>query len=413
MRLLQFFFSVLWVIGYVGNGILFLYIEWSYLRQGWVQIFNPFLHVQVLLTLLSTQLFWIWSAMAIVGYYLTTAIEQKIDKQEKASNTGLDKNLSISPPASTNTRSQLSSSSPKHEEKNRQPDHKSIKQQVELLEWAIQSSQKVQFDYENRYGSKSYRIVIPVQFQTIGETLCLEAYCHLRKSKRVFSVERIRNISIVSPNETSHNTPPSSEKIKPKSSYNTSGTLERTYISYSTNDLEKTADSNWSSVDVLKEIYYELGFRSRRRAHRLREKISERLTQLESTQFVWPTTTANIGSQNLPSDAFKYEEGLLRHYGYKVGIHGLNQSERLEILDSIFLRPLMPMNNYEYQNEWGEPKTARRLQKLAESIAAFTRNAKRRNDKNFGKAIQDWETDLAYLKTTYYDNRFSFRWPHT
>jgi hypothetical protein len=71
------------------------------------------------------------------------------------------------------------------------------------------------------------------------------------------------------------------------------------------------------------------------------------------------------------------------------------------------------MDNREYLNEWGEPKTARRLQKLAESIAAFTRNAKRRNEKNFSKAIQDWEADLAYLKKTYYDNRFSFRWPRT
>ena len=413
MRLLQFFFSVLWVIGYVGNGILFLYIEWFYLRQGWVQIFNPFLHVQVLLTLLSTPLFWILLAMAIVGYYLTTAIEQKIDRKEKASNAGLDKNSSISPPASTNNRSQLSSSSPKHEEKNRQPDHKSIKQQVELLEWAIQSSQKVQFDYENRYGSKSHRTVTPVQIQTIGEALCLEAYCHLRKSKRVFAVERISNISVVSPNEISRNTPPPSEKNKPKSSHSASKTLGRAYISYSTNDLEETADSNWSSVNVLKDIYYELGFRSRRRAHRLREKISRRLAQLENTQFIWPTTTADIGLQNLPSDVFKHEEGLLRHYGYKVGINGLSQSERLEILDSIFLRPLMSMDDHEYLNEWGNPKTARRLQKLAESIAAFTRNAKRRNDKNFDKAIQDWETDLAYLKKTYYENRFSFRWPRT
>jgi len=145
----------------------------------------------------------------------------------------------------------------------------------------------------------------------------------------------------------------------------------------------------------------------------LRERISKRLAELQGTQFIWPTTVANIGSQSLPSDAFKHEEGLLRNYGYKVGIHGLNQSERLEILNSIFLRPLTLMDNREYLNEWGEPKTARRLQKLAESIAAFTRNAKRRNEKNFSKAIQDWEADLAYLKKTYYDNRFSFRWPRT
>jgi hypothetical protein len=129
-------------------------------------------------------------------------------------------------------------------------------------------------------------------------------------------------------------------------------------------------------------------------------------------QFSW-STTASSGSQNLQSDAFKYEEGLLRHYGYKVGMNGLSESERWEILDTVFLRPLLQMDNVAYLSEWGEPRSAERLQKLAESIAAFTRNAKRRSKGSFSKAIQDWETDLAYLKRTYYNNRHSFQYPRT
>jgi len=93
-------------------------------------------------------------------------------------------------------------------------------------------------------------------------------------------------------------------------------------------------------------------------------------------------------------------------------MNGLSESDRRKILDTVFLRPLVHMDDV-YLREWGEPNTAKRLQKLAKSIAAFTRIAKRHNNSRFSKAIQDWETDLAYLRRTYYDNRFSFQYPHT
>ncbi len=93
--------------------------------------------------------------------------------------------------------------------------------------------------------------------------------------------------------------------------------------------------------DLTKPHSSQLKFRSRKKALDLCERIAARLTQLQGTQFVWSTTTANPGSQNLSSDAFKYEEGVLRHYGYKVGMNGLSESERWEILDTVFLRPLL------------------------------------------------------------------------
>jgi len=83
MRLLQVIFSILWGLGYLGNGILFLYIEWSFLRQSFVQVFNPFLHLQVLGVLLTTRLFWIFLAMAIVGYYAVKNIEAYLDQDAK------------------------------------------------------------------------------------------------------------------------------------------------------------------------------------------------------------------------------------------------------------------------------------------------------------------------------------------
>lgn len=152
------------------------------------------------------------------------------------------------------------------------------------------------------------------------------------------------------------------------------------------------------------EIHYELEFRSRKKALDLRERIAARLTQLQIT---------NPGSHTSSIDTFTDEEGILRRYGYKVGINGLSERERWKILDAVFLRPLLQIENAAYLGEWGKPSSAKRLQKLANSIAAFTRLAKGRNRGNFNKAIQDWETDLAYLKKTYYNNRFSFQYPRT
>jgi hypothetical protein len=92
-------------------------------------------------------------------------------------------------------------------------------------------------------------------------------------------------------------------------------------------------------------------------------------------------------------------------------MNGLPESQRRQILDTIFIHSLSFVNDTNYLREWGEPKTKERLKKLADCIAAFTRNAKRRNADSYSKAIQDWEADLAYLKRTYYDGHF--QWPRT
>jgi WYL domain len=445
MRLFQVIFSILWGLGYLGNGILFLYVEWSFLRQSFVQVFNPLLHLQVLGVLLTTPLFWVFLAMAVVGYYAASSIERSLEQSAKRTEINAEK---VIPPSSQTFQerqpnpslSSVQSEQP-HSHMSPQPCSKpvsgleteSVEPQVKLLEWAIQSSQKVQFSYEKRNGEKSDRTVTPIDFKTVEQTLCLEGYCHLRRAKRTFAIKRMRDIRIISASEANYGQGTSQEvrapyidvqtRVNPASQSLPSNVApeknadtqvkQRPYIKYHIDEIERIAASEWNNTKILNEIYYELEFRSRKKALDLRERIAARLTQLQGTHFSWSTTTSNPGSQNLPSDAFKYEEGLLRHYGYKVGMNGLPESERWEILDTVFLHPLLQMDNAAYLSEWGEPKSAKRLQKLAESIAAFTRNAKRRNRGSFSKAIQDWETDLAYLKRTYYNNRYSFQYPRT
>lgn len=206
----------------------------------------------------------------------------------------------------------------------------------------------------------------------------------------------------------------SSPKIKPKRTKK-EVSRKRPYIKYRTSELEKIANLEWDNRNKLVKIHHELQFRTRKKALTLLDRIAQRLAQLQSTEeFSWPTTQAENGSQNISREIFKYEQGLLKHCGYRVGAKGLPANQRRQILDDIFLRPLpSTIDNNSYLNEWGQPNTAKRLKKLAESIAAFTRNAKRRNTSSLDKAIQDWEDDLTYLKLTYYNGSFYFQWPRT
>ncbi|BAU12050.1 hypothetical protein LEP3755_25780 [Leptolyngbya sp. NIES-3755] len=319
MRVLQFVFGILSSVGYVGNGILFFYIEWTFLRQNFIQILNPLLHLQVLSVLLTTPLFWAFLAMSFLGVFATASIESY------------------------------------------------LKQRSRQVERNAEPKAKQAIHQETRY------VDIPTQ----------------KSSKTQAPTSTNATVDDITPQ-----------------------TGERPFIRCLTDELEEIAGTGWNNAKVLNQLHHELSFRSKNKSRVLKERISNRLAELQSTQITW-STTANPGVQNLSTDAFKYEEGLLRRYGYKVGKDGLPESERREILDKVFLLPLLQIDNSAYSSEWGEPKSEKRLKKLAESIAAFTRNAKRRTTGDFSIAIQDWEDDLEYLKKMHYDNRFSFQYPLT
>lgn len=52
----------------------------------------------------------------------------------------------------------------------------------------------------------------------------------------------------------------------------------------------------------------------------------------------------------------------------------------------------------DYMEEWGKNQSPARLEKMANSIAAFARNfLRRRNQKNYDTAIREWIDDLAWL----------------
>lgn len=69
-------FGLLDGAGVLGSGLLFLYVQWSYLRQSF--LVNPLLHVQVVLTLLTVPLFWILPVLAALAYFVRASIKNHI-----------------------------------------------------------------------------------------------------------------------------------------------------------------------------------------------------------------------------------------------------------------------------------------------------------------------------------------------
>lgn len=143
-----------------------------------------------------------------------------------------------------------------------------------------------------------------------------------------------------------------------------------------------------------------------------REWERRRLTPLNPDDyFSWPTTLAT-GRTGEISFGDSPAEGVLAYMEYHVGrTSDVSTPVRRIILDRVFLGVLPPVFSKEYLNEWSSPGSATRLRKIAESIAAFCRNAKRRDTSKLNDAIKDWESDLSYLRDQYYVGKFHFGWP--
>ncbi len=150
----------------------------------------------------------------------------------------------------------------------------------------------------------------------------------------------------------------------------------------------------------------------RKQNHEQRHIERRRLKLLnQAGYFEWPSTDAPASIHGFSGDKFFYKDGLLSYVGYKVGRKGIVKHIRLQILDCVFHNQLPNVHSLEYMDEWGFAKTSPRLRKIAESLAAFTRNAKRRKNADNSQAILDWESDLEYLYYKYYIGKFGFAWP--
>jgi hypothetical protein len=128
--------------------------------------------------------------------------------------------------------------------------------------------------------------------------------------------------------------------------------------------------------------------------------------------FRWPSTDAPVGVGKLVEVEWP-EVGMLKWLGYTVGhVNGESGPVRKAILNRVFIARLPPIVSADYLRGWGAPSSAARLQKMADSLASFARQAKRQRTPK-DDAIADWEYDLRYLYDAYYVGRFGFAWPST
>lgn len=185
----------------------------------------------------------------------------------------------------------------------------------------------------------------------------------------------------------------------------------RPLMPHSTAQLKELAKASVSSPQRLAAVYFELQFRSRKAATELREYVRFLLSAV-GHPFRWPSTDAPPARNALAQGVFEIDIGLLRTMGYRVGVEGIGESKRRAILDDIYLHELYLLRGHPQQKQWGKPQTAERLRRLANTIAAFTRNAKRMRQPAL-VAIAEWEADLRYLRKTHYAGVYDFQWPST
>lgn len=177
-------------------------------------------------------------------------------------------------------------------------------------------------------------------------------------------------------------------------------------------ELLAAVDRYWNDGRMLHALLQELKCRRPRRWKAVQvSRISARLIELGEQSFVWPSTEAVPGRRHAFSGNM-HHSGMLSYVGYKVGHQGLPPSSRRDLLGAVYRGHLPQLPDAGYMQEWGTPHSGVRLRKLAHTIAALARNAKRRG-RHMAVAVADWEADLAYLKRMYYDGRYDFSWPRT
>lgn len=207
---------------------------------------------------------------------------------------------------------------------------------------------------------------------------------------------------------------------------------DRDYANATHEALVEYAHDNWDDDGVLSKV--NIQFMSEREPEswayledEVRE-IQKQLISLVRKQFPgsgepvkdghveWPPQALQSRSVALKADCYWYEYGVLSFMGYHVGeSSSLSAEQRRRILDYVFSERIPNVNDPAYMAQWGDPGSAKRLRKMADSLATFARSAKLNTHADKTMAVFEWESDLAYLKRTYY--RFGtthpWKWPST
>ncbi len=109
------------------------------------------------------------------------------------------------------------------------------------------------------------------------------------------------------------------------------------------------------------------------------------------------------------------DQSPLHAYGYSVGNSSpLSDLERTLLLISFYNADYsVEITDIELKKDWGDPKSARRLQRIATHLqSAINLRYARKNNSSFKQAMTHWFNDLEYLKRmVYIPYGFKFEWP--
>ena len=137
------------------------------------------------------------------------------------------------------------------------------------------------------------------------------------------------------------------------------------------------------------------------------------LEYLMQVDFGWPSITVPLEEDEPPDGpppGVMSEKSPLGDKGYRVGKGGLPVRNRRSILSEAFKDELPWVESDEYMELWGKPKTRKRLWRIAHHIAWLARF--HQSDPSMSYAVEDWKSDLTWLKKKYYTPRM-FTWPST
>jgi hypothetical protein len=126
--------------------------------------------------------------------------------------------------------------------------------------------------------------------------------------------------------------------------------------------------------------------------------------------FNWPC----VGMEKLGDfvDPGPVEESPLHLMGYHVGRYSkLTTRERRHILKRAYEGPLKPVPDKAYMQQWGTPRTERRLWRMAHHIAFLANSQGRARNKKL--AGTEWVQDLQWMKKTLLEPWMTFKWPKT
>ena len=131
---------------------------------------------------------------------------------------------------------------------------------------------------------------------------------------------------------------------------------------------------------------------------------------LFNQEFPWPETAFEDGPPAAVGEGFDGEDASSPLYkmGYSVAQQvALTPSRRHDLLEETYAEESLPWCiSDEYMEDWGEANSRKRLRRIAWHLHLMTKRFKRHME-----AVARWESDLDWLKRTYYKPIHRFRWP--